>query len=236
MYKALRDTGVAGIPGEHLYLSFEEEKDLPGLSPFDQYRHKLWAKGTTPNGVLGVNHDLNGREYLKFYKKLSSLRGDPSPGTDHEDLWKEIFPNCKHIFLTRRNKLRQAISWWRAIKDQVWHLGPGDSHQNPEEFYVEHYDLAALKHLLSEILLKEAATQEYFDRHGIEPLNLVYEEMVADFPQALKRVLEYLELYEEGMILPAPYYHPTADVHTEIWLKRLHEDLQADDAQFWLWD
>lgn len=163
------------------------------------------------------------------------MRGMPADQADGETFWAEVFPNCQHIFLTRRNKIRQAVSWWRAIQDEVWHLTNEESHANPDTFYEEKYNLDALKALLQELMLKECNTQAYFQANGIVPLTICYEDLVADYEGTVRDVLRYLGLYQPSMHIPAMHYRQTADHKSEIWVDRLRADLQGEDHANWVW-
>ncbi|MEL7531798.1 MAG: Stf0 family sulfotransferase [Bacteroidota bacterium] len=194
--KALEQTGIAGKPGELLVLMGENEKNLQDKYQVEHYealRNKLWELGTSDNGIFGVKDPLHHDRYQQKFQELCKLRGI-SPGDDHEAIWSDIFPHCQHIYLTRRNKIRQVVSWWKAIQDHVWHLEGGAQHQNEQSFYDEKYDADALTHLFKESVLKECATQAYFSKHGIVPYTVVYEDMIADYEGTIRGILDFLQL------------------------------------------
>lgn len=235
LYKALTDTRIAGIPGEHFYHFPEAPTNIPA-DPYDAFKQRLWTAGSTPNGVFGVNHDFHGKYYRPLFEQLLHVSGWTGALDNHEAIWADIFPRCQHIYLTRRDKVRQAISWWRAIQDNVWHLTQTDTPPvHTPEFYEENYNLAALQTLMNQLMLKEVATQEYFQAHDIIPLTIVYEDFIADYEGTIQRVLSYLGLYEPNMSIPAMYYQPTYDAHSELWVERLRHDLQGDDHEEWVW-
>lgn len=230
--QALSDTGIAGRPGEHLQLMGADEPDLCakyGVSTYPELRDKLWQIGSTPNGVFGSKYAMRHWHHQILHTELARLQGIDE--TSEDAVWADLLPNEKHIFLTRRDKLRQTISWWKAIQDNVWHLRDGELRQQKETFYADKYDLDALKALIQETILMEAQTQAWFDARQIVPLHITYEDLVSDFSGQIKRILDFLELDHQGIQIPAPALRRTANAHTEKWLQRLKDDLQPDIAK-----
>lgn len=226
--KALEQTAIAGKPGE-LLVPMGNEKTLQDKYQVDNYealQTKVWELGTSANGIFGVKDPLHGERYQQKFAEVCRLR-DFMPTEDHESVWSDLFPNCQHIYLTRRNKIRQSVSWWKAIQDNVWHLEGGAKHRNEEAFYEEKYNVAALTHLFKESVLMECATQQYFDQHEIVPHTVVYEDLIADYESTIRGVLDYLKLDHKGINIQAPYYHKTADEFSERWVDRFRQDFQA---------
>lgn len=225
--KGLESTRIAGNPGE--FLTLHGEKDYQEKYDVDNYpdlRKKIWGLGTTGNGVFGVkySHDKGGIEQIitDFHK----LKGIPSPDKPNlEDLLADLLPNCKHIYLTRRNKVRQVVSWWKAIKDQVWHIEKGKKQQSEAAFYEENYVFPALTHLFKEVVLREARIQDYFVKHNIQVMSVVYEDFILDFEGTIRRIIEYLEIEHNGFEVGDFFYEKTATEGSEIWVERLQKDL-----------
>ena len=226
----LTATQVLGKPGEHFNVM--DDATLCARHKVSSYlalKEKLWALGTSANGVFGLKDAMYTAHYRKIVEEISQLRGlEKSPTLDHEVFWSDLFPNCKHIYLSRRNKVRQAVSWWKAINDQIWHLRPEEQHQNKAHFYTEKYDFAALSHLLKEIALKECATETYFSKYGIRPLNLVYEDFIQDFQGTIRNVANYLEI--ELLEIPemTEPFKRTANPASEEWVQRFRKELQGE--------
>ncbi|GAF65777.1 hypothetical protein BTS2_2676 [Bacillus sp. TS-2] len=101
--KALTSTGIAGNPAELLHFRNPNNITQDGIE-------KIWEEGTTSNGVFGLKTDLN-RKWITSLREFYKL---PIEMTEAE-VWSSAFPNCQHIWMTRRNKVRLAVSWWRAI-------------------------------------------------------------------------------------------------------------------------
>ena len=228
--KGLESTGIAGIPGEYFNLMEAESLcEKYQVKTYDQLKAKLWELGTTPNGVFGIKHSMFTSRWKKIFEEILRLQNiDPADNINQEEVLADIFPNCKHIFLTRRNKIRQAVSWWKAIKDQVWHIEAKDAHQNGADFYEENYDFDALSHLLKEAVLRECAIQQYFSTHHITPLTFVYEDFIQDFPGTIKTIVDFLEVDAENLHIGEMFYSKTANEQSEQWVQRFRKDLQKN--------
>lgn len=233
--KGLESTGVAGKPGEYFnvfnHANLCEEHDV---STYEELKEKLWQLGSSSNGVLGIKHSWFTQRSNKIVQEIAELRGMPFDSSmNKEALFADIFPNCKHIFLTRRNKIRQAVSWWKAIKDNVWHIEKGKSHQNNIDFYKDKYNFDALSHLFKEANLRECAIQNYFSDYGIAPLTLVYEDFIQDFEGTVKTIVDYLEIDAPDLKVDDFYYEKTANDRSEEWVQRFRKEIQEGNEQIW---
>ena len=233
--KGLESTGIAGIPGEYFNLpdkvSLCEHYDV---NTYEQLKTKIWQIGTSKNGVFGIKHSWFAHRHEKISKEIAQLRACPiAKSINHEALFADLFPNCKHIYLTRRNKVRQAVSWWKAIQDNVWHLEKGKTRQENSTFYEEKYDFDALSHLFKEAILRECAIQAYFSQYQIIPLTLVYEDFIHDFEATVRQIVTYLEIDAPDFTVDDFYYEKTASEGSEIWVQRFRADLQKGMQQIW---
>jgi trehalose 2-sulfotransferase len=234
---ALADTGIAGRPTELLndYATF----DLRRLFDADDaatLQQKIWQSGTTPNGVFGLKVSFSEPHNTMMTKQLPTLPGCPQGNHPRVAAWQHALPNCKHIFLTRRNRVRLAVSWWRAIRSGEWHRASGvRDGENPRR---DDYRFDAIRQLLLEADLREAGIQEFLAAGGITPLTVVYEDFVADFEGTLRRILAFLEVPgREGVVIPAPRYARLADQLSEAWALRFRRELQAEwPNKGWGWE
>lgn len=221
--QALESTGIAGLPGEWLKKDLWDHFDPQNPYEFQKF---LWAKGSTPNGVLGIKQGL-----FYDFDPLWSDTFKSFPGLNNEapspvELWEHAFPYHKHIFLTRRNKINLVVSWWRAIKTEEWHRKSGDQPKEVLPNLKDQYDFTALLVLLIEANKRELAIQNFLNSGPRTALTLVYEDMIQDLQGTVNQVLGYLGL--ESATIADPYYEITADEVTREWASRFWQDLQGD--------
>lgn len=100
----------------------------------------------------------------------------------------DVLPNHKWVWLTRRDKVLQAISWCRAEASNEW-ASSSLADQRRGKF---EYDFV---HILSRVMLiysSELAWETYFRENGIEPLKIVYEDFFRELSEQLPRLINYL--------------------------------------------
>lgn len=221
--KAIESTGIAGIPREW----FNCPPDL--LSTFHKNDHAelqdyLWKLGTTPNGVFGINHSLYEPHFTQLIETLRKFPTCPAVVITRKDVWESVFPNHRHIFMTRRNKVRLAVSWWRAIQSAEWHL-PIEEQRKPVDLS-NAYSYDAIHHLYDECSMREAGIQEFFTEGGIVPLTIVYEDFIQEYEGTVRTILEYLELDSKSARITPPALTQLADDISEEWTQRFREDRQ----------
>lgn len=221
---ALQNTGIAGKPLELFNIAEDETMcSHYGVQTFNELKEKMWSLGSTDNGVMAVKNCLYTSLYLQVLSELKELKNDSSVSA--VDIWEELFPNCKHIFMTRRNKVRQSVSWWKAINDGVWHRRD-KSEKADDRKLADKYDEDALNHLLMETVLRECSIQEYFSMHKILPLTIVYEDFIMDYENTIRQILEFLDLDHKNIKIDAPPLSKTATDFSESWVNQFRDDIQ----------
>ena len=128
--------------------------------------------------------------------------------------------------MTRRNKLRLAASWWRAITSGTWHRRAGD--QPVVEDMMDKYDAAAINKLMQEAVAREAGLQELFAEAGVVPLTVAYEDCVQNPTGCLNQVLAYLDLPKQDAVPSNINLKQSTDDLSEEWVQRFRNDLQKD--------
>jgi len=221
---ALESTGIAGRPREY----FNCPPDL--VSTFHQADHaelqeQLWKLGTTPNGVFAINHSFHEPHFSQLLETLRRFPTCPAEETSRPRIWESAFPNHRHVFMTRRNKVRLAVSWWRAIQSGEWHVRTGESREPVD--LSNAYSFDAIHHLYDECSMREAGIQEFFAEGGITPATVVYEDFIQDYEGTVRALLDDLELDSRTATIAPPALTPLADDVSEAWVRRFREECQS---------
>lgn len=222
--KALEATQIAGVPGEWLYRWLDEQQGHSDASPAE-LQERLWRIGSTSNGVFGLKHSFHEPHFTGLIEAFHHFPGLLASEGNRARVWENVFPNHRHIFMTRRNKARLAVSWWKAINTEEWHRLPGASPRPVDPG--ETYDFDAIHHLYDECSMREAGVQEFFSEGNIVPLTVVYEDFIQDYEKTVRRVLEFLGLDIPEAQIPPPSLVQTADAISEEWVQRFRRELQA---------
>jgi LPS sulfotransferase NodH len=221
--KALESTGIAGRPREW----FNCKPDL--LTDFHQstyadLREYLWNLGSTANGVFGISHSYYEPHFSYLIETLRKFPDCPPSEARRTAIWEHVFPNHRHIFMARRNKIRLAVSWWRAIQSGEWHLSV-DEPRRPVDLS-NAYSYEAIDHLYNECSMREAGIQEFFVEGNIVPLNIYYEDFVQEYEQTVRKILDYLELDSQSIMVAPPALIKLADAVSEEWAQRFRQERQ----------
>ena len=218
----LADTGLAGAPKEHFYHNIAPDK--PGgddIKDYAAYLERALAADTTFNGVFGSK--VGGGFWHDFTRRLRSIPG--LSGLSLPDALDRYFPGLRYIHLTRRNKVRQAVSHWLAIQSGRWNS------VDPPGAVMPAYNFDAIDTLLQELVFREAVWAEYFANHDIRPLVVVYEDFAQQPDATVWRVLDYLDIdMPPDFKFPLPRYRPVGGELAETWTQRFREEKQAP---FW---
>src|SRR5205085_785449 len=122
--------------------------------------------------------------FVHFAGELPAFRG-----LALEELLPAAFPRPRYVWVTRRDKVRQAVSLWKAIQTEAWRGTDAEGEHEPV------YHGPALEHLVKMLADHDTQWESFFARTGIEPLVITYEDDLADGPhQAVRRVLSHLRL------------------------------------------
>lgn len=216
----LSQTEVAGKPGEYFSHWNNTAFKNYNLSDYPAYIHRITGEMKTANDVFGVKA-MPGVDD-GFQGLLKRLEAFPKYKTlANPEKVRIFFPNIKFIYLTRRNKVAQAISWWKAAQNNHYHSTDSQSMPDTEL----EYNFDAITHLLKEIMSEESAHQAFLSMMKAIPLTLVYEDFVQDMRGTVQKILDFLGI-EDEYTFNEPTLYKMADSTTEAWLQRYREELQ----------
>ncbi len=255
--EALQATGVAGRPEEYLRedwmwqyawkgrLEFEHLLDYwpsarsQGLSrpppnefDVDGFVAAIRAIAATDNGVLGIKLHWQQFEHLVTDGQRTALR----QSVPDEAMLRSWFPNPRYVLLTRRDRLRQAISHYRAIETDRWWstkgarptdapsaVTPPGKEVPPGRRGGSELDLAQVEQLRMALIGWEQRWRDLFRRSGVEPLELRYEDLVADPARSLSAVLAHVGAGPSPVVQPGSLLRRQADEITERTIERYRD-------------
>lgn len=187
----LRATRKAGRPQRFFYEPVEERYGLKyRLDPVRDYAGFVRGivSGTpTSNALFGFK--LMGWDLARLVSKLRASGEFGASDAPEMELLLAAFPRLQFIQLSRRDKLRQAISHARALQTGVWKIANGKSPSAEARF-----NPRQIAHCLESARIEEKIWSEFFAGNNIEPLRLTYEELCADYEGTVESVLESLRI------------------------------------------
>jgi trehalose 2-sulfotransferase len=226
--KSLSKTGRAGRPEEYfeclahsgrprepreyfegvqdaslLELLPETEASSPDTEPVEAKVRRQFERSTTDNGVFGTKLMWGHLEdlALRLEQPVDAMPADLS----------RLFREPRYVFVTRADKVAQAVSLWKAVQTRSWNA---DTSQRAEPVYHE----AGIHHLVRQLEEQDDAWRVWFASHGLEPFTVEYERLDRDHHAEVAAVLEQLDL---GHVpAPDPPTRRQADERSDRWAQR----------------
>jgi trehalose 2-sulfotransferase len=178
--EGLAATSIAGNPREWFNVQQEQATraqwriDNNTDLTFEGYLQAARLLSTTSNGVSGIK--LHYYQFADLPRRMPARpgRGDPSPA----ELLLAMFPGARYVWLTRRDKMRQAISLFLAYRTDNWWSVDGSPVREQSAIEFDPGAIAAFQALLEE---NERGWQSFFEANRITPLAIEYEGLSGDY-------------------------------------------------------
>jgi LPS sulfotransferase NodH len=217
--EALKNTGLAGFPEEY-FLNGQgweggEWARQNGVATRSDYLHLVFDKGTSPNGVFGAKIMWNYFSLiLESIRELPEFRGLNAP-----QLMVDLFPNLHYIWIVRRDKVRQAVSWARAGQTNIYAWTKGEPIPVPSQEPT--FDFTFIDNLYNLILEGEAGWQAFFEACGVQPFKVVYEELVEAYEETALRILDCLNVtFPKDLVFGERRLQKQADALSDLWVEK----------------
>lgn len=205
--RALWDSGVAGAPKEYFnYIHRDDFVERWGPMDTPAYVDGLLRHRTSPNGVFGLKAHFN-----QWQQDVLAHGLDPD----------ELFPDLHCLFITRGDRLRQAISLAKAMETGQWNI------QGEGEVRAARYDFDAIGRYRGAIEQEERMWHKWFERTGRAPVTVTYEELSGDYEATVRRVLDGLGIDSAGVEIPPSRLKVLRNAETEEWVERYERDAAA---------
>jgi LPS sulfotransferase NodH len=191
-------------PGHHLDFRSDGVGDgwrYPEAASFqlESFLAAIGEVGSSTNGIFSAKLHWHQFEQITRMARARGLAGRPDEAT--LQAW---FPDPLYILLTRRDKIRQAVSYYRAIRTDIWHVpapdgdvresaGPPDLTEGGSDLHASEVDHAQVEQLRKLLVHGEAQWGQTLGPAGRRVLRLCYEDVAEDLPAAVETVLAALE-------------------------------------------
>jgi trehalose 2-sulfotransferase len=218
----LRTCGLAGCPDDSFWnppVWYERWQ----VSTFAAYLDRLLCKGTSPNGVFGCKMMW---DYLGDLLPQLAGHADVSTATPH-GIFAATFPHLQYVWLRKEDTVRQGISYYRALETGVWRSTDVGTHPHTEP----PYSAQAIESLVHLCTWEDREWHDVFQRSGITPRVVSYEELVASPEAVAARILTSLGHPPPPLLRDRVWHHQRqADALTEVWAQR-YRAAMTDDHQ-----
>jgi LPS sulfotransferase NodH len=203
-------TGGLGAPLE--YLNFQPGGPYGFAAQSPEMQRQLWRsvlrRRCSPNGVFGLK---------VFSMQLDVLQHANSILLD--DVLATMLPHKgprSVIYLRRRDRAAQAVSYARASLSGVWRKEQESADSPPADYSDE-----ALEAAERGIAFQESVWERMFNDLGLEPLTLWHEDVLADPDPAAQQVADYLGIaLDPRAAIDVPEIEKQSEGDSADWLVR----------------
>ena len=205
----------------------EQRSPLWSRTAYDRYLD--WAKeaGSTPNGVFGAKLMWGYfGDFIALLRNVPEYRDLPLA-----ELLPTVFPDLQFVRVVRANKVRQAVSLWKAVQTATWRQdeGQSDNGSPPYRSFIEQhrpnlrFHYGAISHLLEQVMRDEAAWDAFFEHTQIKPTLVLYENFAADYVESTLNLLGRLDLESPADLELKPKMKKQSDGVNDDWTRRFSE-------------
>ena len=152
----------AGIREDERPVDGPDYSDLTTVNGWEAHLERTFALGTTPNGVFGAKIMWN--QLADLEQHAAAI--ERFAGLSRVELLEELFDGdvaVRFVWMRRRDKVRQAISLWRALQTRTWRLEhPGADRRRDRA----DYGFEGIEHLRRRLSADDDAWGRFFDQSG----------------------------------------------------------------------
>ncbi len=206
-------TRASHISAEH-GLSADPAVDYPG------YLSELIASRRTANGVFGGKIMW---PHLKHFRN-GALGDQPESTSDAALLRQQFGEDLRCIWARREDKLRQAISMWKAKQTNIYNSIQTSANERQIPERQPTFDFEEIQKILIRFEKEERAWEEFFNDSQLPYRAVTYETFVGRYQDETRELVQFL-----GIDIPAGFevapttYAKLADSTNDDWYQRFQE-------------
>ena len=231
--RLLAATGVAGNPESWFHepsvtkwlvnLELAEDAALSERDNLVRIFDAAIAKGSNNEGVFGLRLQRHSFDFLQ--QKLSAF----NPGCLNDaQRFKTVFGNTLYIHLSREDKIRQAVSYVRAMQSGLWHIAPdGTELERLSAPGKLKYDADEIHKRVEEMTAYDQSWKQWFASQQIKPLQISYESLSGNPIETLGCVLDELGLNPNVAVGVEVSVAKLADRNSDKWVDRFRSRVNS---------
>ncbi|MDP9254593.1 MAG: Stf0 family sulfotransferase [Verrucomicrobiota bacterium] len=187
----LHATRRAGRPKQFFLRKYEPyfttAHNLNSGVDFVTYVRSIITATATSNEIFGFK--LMSWYLDDFLTRLRETRAFGDAPTGDLELLRNAFPRLQFVHISRRHKLRQALSKARAVQTDLWKVQEGKTGSQKPQF-----DTELIEQCLAEGEQQEKIWERFFQRLEIDAFRVEYEKLCQDYETTVRGVLDFLQI------------------------------------------
>ncbi|MBL7051307.1 sulfotransferase [Candidatus Woesearchaeota archaeon] len=181
----LTNTSLLGSPNEH-FGDFPMRIIKSNVINYQEFIRTILSCRQSSNRIFGTKmHYYIFQQFENFFSSKKEYEG-----FEGSSLVDKIFPNVHYIFLTRKDKISQAVSLYKANNFKIYTLEKNE-HINYKPLA---YNFKLIKQCLKKIEFEEEGWKNFFKNNNIRPLVIIYEDLVKDPTQTCIKILNFMNI------------------------------------------
>lgn len=198
---------------------------LPLDLPPGEVMRRLMADAGRTHGRFAIK--VMWGAFVRFFFKLSAAQHGNTSFVNRTI--RETWPNAQYLFIRRRDKIAQAVSFSRARQTGVWRT-TAETENAPAEPPVLQYDYRDIHWCWTRIQDDERAWLEYFEKNRIPFHEVWYEDLVRKRRDTLDATLQFLGMTPRHAVPPESAYRRVSDGLNAEWAKRFTAQRHAGEC------
>ena len=191
--RLLTATGLAGFPEEYLRHDRIEpwlkRLGVTGISVQD-YLREIEKRRTTSNGVFGIK--IHYRDYVRFFGSEEARKNG--------ETW---IKQQAVIFVRRKDKLSQAISFYKAVESNIWSIESADQDALNTQDIVEQvskpvrdyvFSPVKISRYLNELIEEDELWRQFLSTHPNGYLEVWYEDLIENPEITVRNIFTALNI------------------------------------------
>jgi len=175
----------------------------------------------TINDVFGVK--ITWKQYNTFISILRQIVGIESEELNDFETIEIFFPNVKYLFLKRRNKIKQAISYSKGMQTGIWKATKEEMEVNQEYIVPPQYDQLHIECCLDELLVSDEGFEQLLAAYLEEHHKIWYEDIAKNFTEEMLKIYEYIGV-DKNIEKPVPVIKKLANRQSDVWYDEFIEE------------
>jgi LPS sulfotransferase NodH len=170
-------------------------------------------------------------QFKIFQINARQLLGSSAVGMNDAEVVEVFFPQAKYIFLQRLSKVKQAISYSKALQTGIWNESVDLDQEYRKYVLPAMYDREHIECCFDLLLADDFSWKKFLDTNRYEYLHVWYEELVTDYETRMEEIYSYLGIKQKNSI--TPLLRQQSNKESLEWEKRfLEETPWTNDEEF----
>ena len=154
----------------------------------------------TVNDVMGMKFNLT--EFRLFLENARRLIQPAEFSLSDAEMVEVFFPGTRYIHLQRRNKVKQAISFSKALQNGIWNETVDQDEKYKKYVLPSVYDREHIECCFDILLTGDLVWQYYLSGNQLSNKLVWFEDMIQNYPGKMREIYEYLGIQDKEIIDP----------------------------------